>query len=255
MSEEAIEERQRLVYQARLSEHCERYDDMVEAMKCIALKFSPMEIEERNLMSVGYKNVVGQRRTALRTFRHMLEMDPGSPQIIEYIKRVEYELDERCNEIISDILSDEFINTKCVNTKDKVFYLKMKGDYYRYMAEYKKDEARDSVAQNSLKAYNEALDKSIELEHTDTIKLGLALNFSVFYYEIMKKQSMAIDLAKKSFDEALASIDQLQDSEYKDATLILQLLRDNLTLWNNEIGEPADEVNGDPPAENDVDEK
>ena len=107
----------------------------------------------------------------------------------------------------------------------------MKGDYYRYMAEYKQGDERETVAQLSLEVYERALEASEELEPTDTIKLGLALNFSVFYYEILDKHKKACELAKRSFDDAVANIEQLQDSDYKDATLILQLLRDNLTLW------------------------
>ena len=104
MSEEAFEDKKRLIYQARLSEHCERYDDMVEAMKQVALKYAPLDVEERNLMSVGYKNVVGQRRTALRTFKYIYE-NAGSSDVLlfDYIKKVEEELDEKCNEILCDV--------------------------------------------------------------------------------------------------------------------------------------------------------
>ena len=98
MTDDVSEERKKLIYRARLSEHCERYEDMVEDMKSVALNFSPMDVEERNLMSVGYKNVVGQRRTALRTFKYLREHQSNT-QIEEYITRVEKELDERCNEI------------------------------------------------------------------------------------------------------------------------------------------------------------
>ena len=128
-------------------------------------------------------------------------------------------------------MSTDFIETKCEKPEDKVFYLKMKGDYYRYMAEYKQGEEHTSVARNSLEYYESALEASSCLLSTDTIKLGLVLNFSVFFYEILKQHNKACKLAKKSFDEAVANIDQLQEGDYKDATLILQLLRDNLSLW------------------------
>ena len=113
MSEEDIEDRKRLVYQARLSEHCERYDDMVEAMKQVAQKYFPLDVDERNLMSVGYKNVVGQRRSALLTFNHLYQNAPDDQHISEYIKRVEDELDEKCHEILCDVslLVPAFYNT------------------------------------------------------------------------------------------------------------------------------------------------
>ena len=102
MSEEATEHRKKLIYQARLSEHCERYDDMVEAMKQVVLKYSPLSVEERNLMSVGYKNVVGQRRSALRTFKYMNENSPD-PLLEDYIQKIEEELNEKCNEIVTQV--------------------------------------------------------------------------------------------------------------------------------------------------------
>eukprot|EP00800_Vazella_pourtalesii_P014122 TRINITY_DN34_c0_g1_i1.p1 TRINITY_DN34_c0_g1~~TRINITY_DN34_c0_g1_i1.p1 ORF type:complete len:255 (+),score=62.76 TRINITY_DN34_c0_g1_i1:398-1162(+) len=253
MTDDISEERKKLIYRARLSEHCERYEDMVEDMKSVALNFSPMDVEERNLMSVGYKNVVGQRRTALRTFKYLADHQPSS-QIDEYITRVEEELDKRCNEILCQILSQEFIE-KCERAEDRVFYLKMKGDYYRYMAEYKKGEEKKDVSEKSLIEYNKALEEAEVLNSTDTIKLGLALNFSVFYYEIISDHHKAIELAQKALDDARNNIDQMEDADYKDATLILQLLSDNLNLWKNDIGDPVDEVNGDVKVpENDVDE-
>ena len=107
----------------------------------------------------------------------------------------------------------------------------MKGDYYRYMAEYKKEEERKEVSDNSLIEYTKALEEAEMLNSTDTIKLGLALNFSVFYYEIISDHRKAIELAQKALDEAKNNIDQMEETDYKDATLILQLLSDNLNLW------------------------
>ncbi len=64
---------------------------------------------------------------------------------------------------------------------------------------------------------------------------GLALNFSVFYYEILNSPDRACKLAKTAFDEAIAELDQLSEESYKDSTLIMQLLRDNLTLWTSDM--------------------
>eukprot|EP00481_Brizalina_sp_1-RS-2013_P000494 TRINITY_DN1256_c0_g1_i1.p1 TRINITY_DN1256_c0_g1~~TRINITY_DN1256_c0_g1_i1.p1 ORF type:complete len:109 (+),score=21.73 TRINITY_DN1256_c0_g1_i1:19-345(+) len=71
------------------------------------------------------------------------------------------------------------------------------------------------------------------LNETHPTRLGLALNFSVCYYEILKEPEKACDLAKKSFDAAIEKLDTLNDASYKDSTLIMQLLRDNLTLWTS----------------------
>ena len=75
-----------------------------------------------------------------------------------------------------------------------------------------------------------------ELTPTHPIRLGLALNFSVFYYEILNSPDRACHLAKQAFDDAIAELDSLSEESYRDSTLIMQLLRDNLTLWTSSDG-------------------
>merc|ERR1712142_93298 len=113
----------------------------------------------------------------------------------------------------------------------KVFYLKMKGDYFRYLAEVAGD-ARASNIASSQAAYTDAFEiAKKEMQPTHPIRLGLALNFSVFHYEIQNSPDQACHLAKQAFDDAIAELDTPNEDSYKDSTLIMQLLRDNLTLW------------------------
>lgn len=79
-----------------------------------------------------------------------------------------------------------------------------------------------------------------ELTPTHPIRLGLALNFSVFYYEILNSPDRACHLAKQAFDDAIAELDSLSEESYRDSTLIMQLLRDNLTLWTSSDSGEAD---------------
>ena len=111
----------------------------------------------------------------------------------------------------------------------------MKGDYYRYLAEFATSNERKEAAENSLIAYKAASDISTtELVPTHPIRLGLALNFSVFYYEILNSPDRACRLAKAAFDEAIEEYN-FTDESYKESTLIMHLLRDNLTLWISNI--------------------
>jgi len=121
----------------------------------------------------------------------------------------------------------------------------MQGDYYRYLAEFSTFDKKKQTSNESLNAYKTATQiAEIELSTTHPIRLGLALNFSVFYYEIMNSPETACKLAKKAFDDAVADIDTLTDESYKDSTFILQLLRDNLTLWNSDLqGKEQEEEN------------
>lgn len=105
-----------------------------------------------------------------------------------------------------------------------------KGDYHRYVAEITEDQQQE-VAEKAKEAYKKAQEEAKGLPSTNPIRLGLALNFSVFYYEIVNKPEEACRLAKEAFDDAIACLDKLDEDSYKDSTLIMQLLRDNLTLW------------------------
>jgi len=231
-------EREVLVYNAKLAEQAERYDDMVEAIKQVVTKGGTLTAEERNLLSVAYKNVIGARRSAWRTVsseEHKLREkgeERRGKMAKEYLTEIETELTNTCNEILK-VLDDHLIK-KAVDADEKVFYRKMKGDYYRYLAEFSGGSKKDEQADLSLKAYEEAVKDAKELLPTHPIRLGLALNFSVFYYEIKNSPDSACKLAKQTFDDAIATLDQVGDDSYKDSTLILQLLRDNLTLWTSE---------------------
>ena len=86
------------------------------------------------------------------------------------------------------------------------------------------------VKEKSKESYKSASDSAERMAPTHPIRLGLALNFSVFHYEIMNDPEEACKLAKKAFDEAIAELDNLKEDSYKDSTLIMQLLRDNLTV-------------------------
>lgn len=114
-------------------------------------------------------------------------------------------------------------------------YYFRKGDYYRYLAEFSTGQDRKESAQESLKSYGEASGFAEKLKPTHPISLGLALNFSVFYYEILNAPDRACKLAKNAFDKAIAELDSLSEDSYKDSTLIMQLLRDNLTLWTSDL--------------------
>ncbi|CAH3109892.1 unnamed protein product [Pocillopora meandrina] len=228
-----------LVYKAKLAEQAERYDEMKDHMKEIALEGGELSIEERNLLSVAYKNVIGARRASWRVLSSLEKTQNDEPKkevIKTYKESVETELKGICSEILELLDGNLIENAK--DPESKVFYHKMKGDYWRYQAEFlpdkKDDESVPKEIAKSLKAYEDAHEHAKELPCTHPIRLGLALNFSVFYYEIKNEPDKACKLAKEAFDEAIAALELLSEDKYKDSTLIMQLLRDNLTLWTSE---------------------
>mmetsp|Transcript_23093 Transcript_23093/g.92401 ORF Transcript_23093/g.92401 Transcript_23093/m.92401 type:complete len:257 (-) Transcript_23093:218-988(-) len=249
--------REKAVYLAKLAEQAERYDEMVSEMRKVAAQTNEstkeLSIEERNLLSVAYKNVIGARRASWRIIssiesREETKGNTSHVQIAkEYRTKIEEELAKICEDIL-DILEKNLI-ASAKSGESKVFYYKMKGDYHRYLAEFSRDEKRKTASQLSLEAYQGATDVAVtDLQPTHPIRLGLALNFSVFYYEILNSPDRACSLAKQAFDDAIAELDHLPEDSYKDSTLIMQLLRDNLTLWTSDMGdddEEAKDKNGD----------
>jgi 14-3-3 protein epsilon len=227
------------VYMAKLSEQAERYDEMVEYMKTVAAASpSDLSLEERNLLSVAYKNVVGARRASLRIIGSIesKEKEKGGSNaglVTSYKAKVEAELNAICEDILG-LLDNTLIAKASASAEASVFYLKMKADYYRYLAEFATGAAKNNHATDANEAYKSATDKATELAPTHPIRLGLALNYSVFLYEVQSKSQEACDLAKQAFDDAIAELDTLDEESYKDSTLIMQLLRDNLTLWTSD---------------------
>merc|ERR1711972_1005484 len=151
----------------------------------------------------------------------------------EYCKKVEDELQKICDTILG-LLDGDLIG-KATNGESKVFYQKMKADYYRYIAEFRDGDAKSKASESARAAYQEAADVAEkDLPVTHPIRLGLALNYSVFMYEVLGDPGEACTMARTAFEDAIAELDNVAEDSYKDSTLIMQLLRDNLTLWTSD---------------------
>ncbi|EAT88839.2 hypothetical protein SNOG_03634 [Parastagonospora nodorum SN15] len=226
---------------------------MVTYMKVLQIG-GELTVDERNLLSVAYKNVVGTRRASWRIISSIeqKEESKGTEKhvgtIRDYRQKIETELEKVCQDVLN-VLDDSLI-PKAESGESKVFYHKMKGDYHRYLAEFASGEKRKVAATAAHEAYKTATDVAqTELTPTHPIRLGLALNFSVFYYEILNSPDRACHLAKQAFDDAIAELDSLSEESYRDSTLIMQLLRDNLTLWTSSDGAEAEPSTTDAPKE------
>merc|ERR1712070_823271 len=203
-----------------------------------------LSVEERNLLSVAYKNAVGSRRASWRIISSVeqKETSKGNSENAvwakEYRSKVETELHKICNEIL-ELLSGSLV-AKAANGESKVFYHKMSGDYYRYIAEYSDGDKKTDAASKAKSAYGQAMEVAqTDLAVTHPIRLGLALNFSVFHYEVLGNPEEACKMARTAFEDAIAELDSVPEDSYKDSTLIMQLLRDNLTLWTSDDGNDA----------------
>jgi len=172
---------------ARVAEQAERFDDMVMYLqKVVQSKNEDFTTEERNLLSVGFKNQIGSKRTAIRTIS-AIEQNPKYSKFGEELKKyktqIEKELYDQCIAIV-DIVKGQCMNVAATD-ETKAFFYKMIGDYYRYVAECAQADKLDSVRNGALENYQLAQTTSESLNACNPIRLGLALNFSVFHYEVM----------------------------------------------------------------------
>ena len=232
------------VYLAMLAEQCSRYEDMMAFLEeMVKSKSEDLSSDERNLLSIAYKNTISLDRQAIRTLLAYESKEakkaesPYLEYIREYKQKVQKELEDLCNKICETI--DTNLLPKANTDEAKVFYHKMKGDYYRYIAENVDGDTKKKYSDLGLSAYNAALDAANSIDYKNPIKLGLALNLSVFYYEVVGDKEQACKLAQETLDkskEALNGVDEEED-EVKHAMSIVNLLQENLSMWNSEADE------------------
>ena len=117
-------------------------------------------MEERNLLSVAYKNVIGSLRAAWRIVSSIEQKEESRKNeehatlVKGYRSKVETELSSVCEGILK--LLDSHLIPSAAASESKVFYLKMKGDYHRYMAEFKAGDERKAAAEDTMGAYKAA---------------------------------------------------------------------------------------------------
>ena len=233
--------REEYVYLAKLYERAERFPDMVKAINKFVEMEPKLTKDERNILSAGYKNIISDKRASWRLLNSMerKEEKKNSPQVAN-IREVKAKIESELNKICDDIqkIIDKYLVPNATEPEMKVFFLKLKGDYYRYKCEFASDKDFDETCDKAEKVYKEAYEiANKDIPITNSTRLGLALNYSVFYYEIKGLKEEACNIAKNAFDESMKVLDDLEKSKAKDTLLIIQLLKENLILWSNEMNE------------------
>lgn len=240
---EMVNSKENLIRVAKLANQAERYEDMVVAMKLYAESGAEMSTVERDMLSMAYKNVVGSRRAAWRAmnearYDNSLDKKPGCEEadklISTYMETIKTELRTHCVDVLA-ILDKRIEGLSHGDSEAKICFLKMRADYQRYLCEICIDNERKNRADQSMYNYQSAISEAAEkLPVTHPLRLGLYLNFSVFYYEIMNRCDRACKIARAAFDDAIAELDTMSEETYRDSTIILQLLRDNIKLWESQ---------------------
>ncbi|XP_003748132.1 14-3-3 protein gamma-like [Galendromus occidentalis] len=223
---------------AKIAEMSERFDDVAKVTKQLWTRvkddggFLP---EERDLFIVGYKNAIGRRRASAKKIKTLLMSGQRSAtdreDLLEfYLNIIQREIIALCNEVLAVV--DEYLHATEDDLLSRAIFLKTKADYYRYMAEVKRGTDNQHCVDIATATYEEVHQLvSTHLCPTDPVFLGIALNYSVFLHEHLKNPTEAIRIAQKTFDDAVAELDAVSESQHRDAAFILKIMRENLEFW------------------------
>jgi len=235
--------REEYILLAKLYENTEKFPLMVESINKFVSLNPVLSQEERSLLNTGYKNIIAKQRVAWRELATKERAEENNKKIKEYIYELRKEVEEEILSKTKQVLEvlDKYLIPNASEKEVKIFYLKLKADFLRYRAEVTLDSEYETNYKESQITYAEGHALAQTLPISNAIRLGLALNYSVLYYEVILDKDEAVNIAKESYDEAMKIIDELDKTKSKDTILIIQLLKENLDLWNKEH-EEEDEI-------------
>jgi hypothetical protein len=235
MAESKVYTREECIFLSRLNEKAEKYSEMFKYINKYVELDPKLSKEERNILCSGYKYIISDKRNSLRILNNI---EKRNTYQLAYIKEIRENIEKELYQILLDIekMLDKYLIPNAIDIENKVFYLKLKADFMRYKCEVSYGKELDDIISKTEKIYKEANDiANKELMISNSTRLGLALNYSVFFYDIKKMKEEAINIAKNAFDDAMKILDNLEISKAKDTLLIIQMLKENLIFWCNEI--------------------
>lgn len=237
------------VWRAKLAQKANRYDDMARYMKLAAVSGSSMSKDEDNMLAMAYKCVLDSKRSSRRTLASAERKEGLTSWEAEVAAGYRAQVDAEQRSLCAEMLSIVGVRLVIPDSEPAigVFYWKLCGDYNRYAAEATDDPNALAIAVAKSRAAYEQADQlgRSALMPIDPIRLGLMLNYSVFLYQMCQQRKQGHDLAKRAFDDAVAEIDVIDEQTHDDSTLILRIIRDNLTIWIQENGDESfDAIDG-----------
>jgi len=227
------------VTQARLAERADRFNDMADFMRQrVEQNQAPLSPEERDMLSAAFKHALSGRRQAVRTCTYVAQHESTEGRAehaslaLGYKSKVEAELQGICNTVLR--LLEGSLVPGAQDGEAKIFYLKMQGDYNRYLAEFAENEAKQNAINAANAAYTQGITEAASLlPAANTVRLGLALNFSVFQHETLQSTSEAVSTATTALQTANADLAAVPQAQLDDVNMTMKLIQDNLSLWSS----------------------
>ena len=232
------EDLERYFYLAQVTEQAELYDRTLSHMTAIAAyKDTELNAEERAIFSSAMKHCIGTKRTILRNSMKDVYSKGMSANKVRISEELNYKTYTEFRELSTEIIGiiDELVLPRCTSDLAQVFWLKLKGDYYRYQCEFSQQQDKESNVSFAMESYEMASEIAQSLNKADPVRLGLALNFSVFYYEILDMPDRAVDIGAAALEDGISELDKIDDNLYKEASASLNLLKENIEMWSSDL--------------------
>lgn len=234
-------ERELALFMASIYDQIERYNDSISSIKKVILLDPKLSFKEQKLFSLVYKNAIYPLRNTLRIIEMQKNDDNSSnaEYIEEYKAKILNELENICIEHIMYI--DNILLPVTNDSKAILFYEKTKGDFYRYIAEYKSNDERTEFVCKAKQCYENAVQlANVECSGVESLYHGLFLNYCTLLYDMLNQKMEAIEIASHAIDVTMKAYDKLlekYDCIGCDESMNIQLLNDNLKIWKKEMEE------------------
>jgi 14-3-3 protein epsilon len=223
-----------LIYLVQVAKELQRHPDMISLMNKV-LSISPhLDPEARALLSQIYHDSFVAYRANLSIIEPYLEVcdtPEKSAGLLNLIAKLRAEGHALCVSVVEMV--DTILLPASETSPDRLFCLKMKGDYYRYDAEFQVDELRENGITHATINYETALKLAEELEIVDPLRLSLILNYCVFLVDVKGEKERGRTIAQETVDRAEQLI-AIKEEQPPDTGICLGLLKDDLKLWSSE---------------------
>jgi hypothetical protein len=223
------------IYMVRVAQELGRPQDMIPLAKHVLRLSRRVDMQQRVILSQAYHESVNGLRQSFSVVQfvgHTADTPEKVQAVESYLAKLRAELRAICLELIQ--MTDEKLLPVATSRTDEIFYYKMKGDYWRYDAEFEVRELREHAVANAQSSYETAMAMADEdLDATNPIRLGLILNYCVFLVEVKGDTEHGKAVAGATLESAEAKIVEW-NTQRQDADICLKLLRDNCELWRQE---------------------
>ncbi|KAL3990490.1 14-3-3 family protein [Acanthocheilonema viteae] len=236
MGEEVeVYDRYDLILRIRIAEAISLFDDVRENFQRLIQNYGKeLTTLERNAFAVFYKRLLDKFRKEYNLYMDLQQQIPRR-EILKHrilrdnMYRARYEVITICKEVI-DMIDNSILDTE--NIELKVYFLKLRADYYRYWSTTVSNDRFYDLHNRAEESYQLALKLATKkLRRFHPLRLGVMLNLSIHYYRVPYDRIKAIQLSMQAVTEGKYYVDF--DPDIRTA---VELLQDNLDLWMSNLG-------------------